>query len=236
MSDVLPVATTEKIIAQKIQEWEEKRKEEKRQAEKDKITVHPFLGISRDLGCGEEKVIPLLEKTLGWKVYGRSLLDHIAERDSLSRKFIETLDEQKQSLLDNWVNFLIRSGAVLQDDYILKISRLMKVIIANESAIILGRGVNYILADNKEGLRIRLTADFDHRVNNIIAVRNISEDEAKKLIKETDAKRQTFFSHHFGNKDDKSIGIDITFNTQTISPAMICKIVTMLLDEKKAAS
>ena len=236
MSDVFPIATAEKIIAEKIQEWEEKRKKQKEQSKGDELNVYPFLAISRDFGCREEEIIPLLEKTLGWKVYGRNLLDHIAERDSLSRNFIETLDEHKQNLLDNWVNYLIRSGAVLQDEYFLKISRLMKVIIANESAIIVGRGENYILADKKEGLCIGLTADFQHRVKNIAALRNISEADAEKLVKDTDSERAKFLSHHFGSKHEKSDGLDVIFNTRNITPEMICKTVTLLLEEKKSAS
>lgn len=235
MSDVLPSATADKIIAEKIRVWEENRKKQKEQTKQDSIKVHPFLGIVRDFGCGEEAIIPLLEQTLGWKVYGKSLLDHIAERDSLSRNFIETLDEHKQGLLDNWVNFLIRSGAILQDDYVIKVSRLMKTIIAQESAVILGRGVNYILDDKKEGLRIKLTAHFEHRVKHISGLRKIPEDEAEKLVKQIDADRKHFHEKYFEKKYATSIGFDISFNTRTLSPETICKTVAMALEEKKAA-
>ncbi len=201
----------------------------------DDIRVFPFLGITRDFGCGEEAIIPLLEKTLGWKVYGRNLLDHIALQDNLSRNFIETLDEHKQGLLDNWINFLIRSGAILQDDYVVKVSRLMNVIISQESAIILGRGVNHILGAEKEGLCIKLTADFKQRVKNIARLRNIPEDEAEKLVKDTDADRDEFHKKYFAKKFEDSTGFDVTFNTYTLSPETICKTVTLLLEEKIAA-
>jgi len=236
MSDVLPAATADKIIAEKIRVWEEKRKQLKEQTDREDIDVFPFLGITRDFGCGEEAIIPLLEKTLGWKVYGRNLLDHIATRDNLSRNFVETLDEHKQGLLDNWVNFLIRSGAILQDDYVIKVSRLMNVIIAQESAIILGRGVNYILSDKKEGLCIKLTADFEQRIKNISALRKIPEDEAEKLVRKTDADREEFHKKYFAIKYENTAGFDIIFNTHTLSPEIICKTVTLLLEEKKATA
>ena len=235
MSDVLPSATADKIIAGKIREWEEKRKRQKETAEKDAVKIFPFLAITRDFGCGEEAIIPLLEKTLGWKVYGRNLLDHIALQDNLSRNFIETLDEHKQGLLDNWINFLIRSGAILQDDYVVKVSQLMNVIIAQESAIILGRGVNHILGAKKEGLSVRLTADFKRRVKNISGLRKIPEDEAEKLVETTDADRDEFHKKYFAKSREESTGFDITFNTYTLSPEMICKTVTLLLAEKMAA-
>ena len=70
----------------------------------------------------------------------------------------------------------------MQHDYVVKISRLIKVIVAQENAIFLGRGINYILEDKREGLRVRLTAPLTQRIKNISQLRNISEKEAEELI------------------------------------------------------
>ena len=91
MSNVIPESVAEQIIARKIEEWNNKRKLLKQNQTK----VHHFIAITRDFGCREEEIIPRLEETLGWKVYGKNLLNHIAEREELSRNFLETLDEKK---------------------------------------------------------------------------------------------------------------------------------------------
>ncbi|MBI4385104.1 MAG: cytidylate kinase-like family protein [Nitrospinae bacterium] len=232
MPSVMPSALADKIIAEKIREWELRRKKEKERKDLKDIEVHPFLTISRDFGCGEEEIIPLLEKELGWKVYGRNLLDHLAQRESLSRSFMDTLDEQKQNLIDNWVNFLIRSGSVLQDDYVVKISKMIKVIVAHESAIILGRGANYILADKKEGLHVKLIAPLDVRVKNIMKVRKLDEKEARKLVDQIDEERRTFVQRYFSRDFRECEKFDLTFNTTNVSPEAICKVVLLLLKEK----
>lgn len=233
MPQVIPEALADKIIAKKIQEWEAKRKKEKELRETGEIDVHPFVTISRDLGSGEEEIIPKLEKTLNWPVYGKNLLDHLAQRENLSRNFLETLDENRQNLVDNWINYLIRSGSITQDDYIIKISRLLKVIVAQESAIILGRGANYILEDKKPGLRIRITAPRELRIKNIAKLRNIGEKEAEKVIRETDKTRGNFIKNTFDKDVNLCEHFDITFNTTNISPDLICKIVVTLINEKK---
>ncbi len=149
MPTTLPEPIADQIIADKIKEWEQKKQELKVGKGIKEIKPHPFLTIARDFGCREEEIIPGLEKSLGWKVYGRNMLDHLARREQLSRSFIETLDEHRQNLIENWINFLIHSGSIMQHDYVVKISRLIKVIVAQENAIFLGRGINYILEDKK---------------------------------------------------------------------------------------
>ncbi len=233
MTTTLPESLTEKIIAEKIKEWELQKQQKKIKSDQTKIKVHPFLAVSRDFGCGEEKIIPQLEQTLGWKVYGRNLLDSLAVHEGLSRRFIETLDEHRQPLMDKWVNYLIHSGAILPEDYVIRISKLIKVIVAHESAIILGRGCNYILGDKKEGLRIRLTAPFADRVKKIAGLRNVPEKEAEKMVGETDRERRNFLKSYFGKDMDDPSRFDLVFNTSTIGLERICKTIELLLEDKK---
>ncbi|HIE80630.1 MAG TPA: hypothetical protein EYQ03_08405, partial [Nitrospinaceae bacterium] len=118
MPTTLPEPIADQIIADKIKEWEQKKQELKVGKGIKEIKPHPFLTIARDFGCREEEIIPGLEKFLGWKVYGRNMLDHLARREQLSRSFIETLDEHRQNLIENWINFLIHSGSIMQHDYV----------------------------------------------------------------------------------------------------------------------
>ena len=233
MTSTLPETLTEKIIAEKIIEWEIQKQQEKIKSDQAKIEVFPFLAVSRDFGCGEETIIPRLEQTLGWKVYGRNLLDSLAVSEGLSRRFMETLDEHRQPLMDKWVNYLIHSGAILPEDYVVRISKLIKVIVAHESAIIIGRGCNFILGDKKEGLRIRLTAPFADRVIKIANLRSISDKEAEKLVEETDRERRNFLKSYFGKGMDDPSRFDLVFNTSNLSLEKICQMIESLLEDKK---
>ena len=230
MPTTLPEPIADQIIADKIKEWEQKKQELKVGKGIKEIKLHPFLTIARDFGCREEEIIPGLEKSLGWKVYGRNMLDHLARREQLSRSFIETLDENRQNLIENWINFLIHSGSIMQHDYVVKISRLIKVIVAQESAIILGRGINYILEDKNEGLRVRLTAPLTQRIKNISQLRNISEKEAEKLIIKTDQERRNFVKQNFQRDFDSCEDYDLVFNTFNFSNEIIFKTISMFLN------
>ncbi|MZH02164.1 MAG: cytidylate kinase-like family protein [Nitrospinae bacterium] len=226
MTNAIPESIAEQIIAEKIQEWNDKRKS----AQESQSETHHFLAIARDFGCREETIIPRLEGALGWRVYGKDLINHIAEREELNRNFLETLDEKKQNQMDSWGNNLIHSGAILQKDYVLRITRLIKAIVMNENAILLGRGANFILKERKEGLRIQLTAPRDDRIKNIMEVRSLPLKEAEQLVKEKDKERDEFINTYF--KAATAPDFDLAFNTSVVNVDMICEIVKIILKEK----
>ena len=233
MPTTMPESLADKVIAEKIAGWEESRKQVTVQRDRGTIEIFPFLTVARQLGCGEEALVSQLEKTLGWKVYGCNLLNHLAQRESLSRSFLQTLDEHSLNHIDDWINFLIRSGAILQEDYVIQISRLMKVIIAQESAIIIGRGANHILADKKQGLHVLLVAPLEDRVKNIAALRQISESEAEKTIKSVDQEREEFQKRYFDQHAIDCSKFDASFNTSALSHDTICETIALMLKSKK---
>ena len=234
MSTTLPESHTEKIIAEKIIEWETKKKGLSTQSRE--FGAHPFIAISRDYGCGEEKLVPQFEKTFGWRVYGRNLLDHIANRDALSRQFMETLDEHHENQLEQWVNYLISSGSLLSSDYMIKLSKLIKVIVTHENAIFLGRGANYILQDNPHGVFVKLTAPLNDRIRHIARLKNVSESEAEEMVEQIDRERREFIQQHFQKEVEDPSQFDIVLNTQSMPAEIICKMIAMVLDIKKTAA
>jgi cytidylate kinase-like protein len=229
MANVLPEVQADKMIQDKIKEWETAREQLKTSKKAAAIQVHPFLTISRDFGCGEETLIPLIEKTLNWKVYGKNLLDHMARRDYLNRGLIETLDEQHKNLLDQWITFLVRTGSILPNDYIVRLSKMMKVIISHESAIFVGRGANYILGDKNEGLFIKLTAPFEYRVQHIAQLRELPKKETESLVRTIDEERREFIKQFFKKDREDASYFDIIFNTKGVSADSICDYLAVLL-------
>jgi cytidylate kinase len=233
MINVIPDTLAEKIISGKIKEWENKRKMEK---EAVKRKPNPFLTISRDFGCGEERIIPALEKEFGWHVYGKDLLNFVVEKEGLNRAVLETLDEKRQADVFDWVNYIMSSGSIPQKDYVVKVSHLIKTIVLQESAIILGRGGNYILRGKPEGLRIKITAPFDDRVDNISQLRKLALQDAKNLVSQMDKERKDFIDSYFHGNDQGFEDFDLVINTKSFSDNSICKMTRIALEEKTSHS
>jgi len=233
MTNIIPESLAEKIISEKIEEWEEKRKKIQKV---ETLEVHPFLVISRDFGCGEEHIIPALEKKLGWPVYGKDLLDFMVEREGVSHAVLETLDEKGKAQVFDWVNYILGSGAILQKDYVLKISRLIKTIVLQESAIILGRGGNQILKEKPGGLRIKITAPFEDRVSHISQIRKMSLEKAVDLVRQIDNERREFVETYFHEDVHSMSGFDMIFNTKSFSEDALCKTIQFAMEERKRQS
>ena len=233
MTNVMPDSLAEKIILEKITEWEEKRKKRK---ESGKSRSHQFLTVSRDFGSKEEIVLPALERKLGWNIYGKDLLKYIVEREGVSRAVLETLDEKSKGRVFDWVNYILGSGAIIQKEYVLKVSRLIKTIVLQESAIILGRGGNQILKDMPGGLRIKITAPFDDRVAHISQVHNITLEAAKDMVLKKDRERMEFVETCFHKKSQDLSEFDMILNTKYFSEDSLCRIVQIALKEKHNVS
>ncbi|MGV7222231.1 MAG: AAA family ATPase [Nitrospinales bacterium] len=229
MVNIIPDTLADKIIEGKIKEWEEKRRMGK---EAQKQTPHPFLTVSRDFGCGEETIIPALEKEFGWHVYGKDLLNFVVEREGVSRAVLETLDEKRKGEVYDWVNNVLGAGVIYQKEYALKVSHLIKTIVMQESAIILGRGGNHILNGKPEGLRIKITAPFDERVSHISQIREMGLEAAKDLVLEKDKDRQEFIDNYFHGNDKDLEGFDLAFNTSAFNEKSICKMTHLAMKEK----
>ena len=114
-----------------------------------------------------------------------------------------------------------------------KISQLMKVIIEQESAIILGRNGNRIFARNKQGLNVRFVAPLEGRVKSIAALRKISTVDAERLIQKTDEEREEFHKNYFNEDINDSSNFDACFNTSSLTQENICKTIALMSDEKQ---
>ncbi|MGV7221955.1 MAG: AAA family ATPase [Nitrospinales bacterium] len=229
MINIIPASLAEKIISEKIKEWENKRK---KTSEIEEVKPHPFLTVSRDFGCGEENILPALEKEFGWHVYGKDLLNFVVEQEGVSQAVLETLDEKKKEGIYDWVNFILSSGAIVQKDYVVKVSHIIKTIVSHESAIILGRGGNYILKGKPEGLRLKITAPFDDRVSHISHIREMSMESAKTLVMEKDNERQSFIENYFQENDKGLADFDLVINTNAFNEKSICDITRYAMNEK----
>lgn len=223
--NTLPESMVEKIISEKIKEWHQKKE---KKPDGDSLAMFPSVALSREFGCQEEVLIPKLEQTLGWKVYGKNVLDHICQREGLSRDVMDTVDDQTHSKIKQWVQHLTHSGTLSQADYVQQISKYIRVIAGHESAIFLGRGAGYILSENPDCLKVLLTAPFEKRVAHVMELREIDQPSAEKLVHETDEGRAKFIQKYFGQKPKSIDAYDVVLNTATVSEDAICQTIKNL--------
>lgn len=175
--------------------------------------------ITRLYGAGGEIVGKLVAERLGWNLLDRRIIDEVAARLQMPDSEVEARDEQPSSFLDQ---LLIALGATSIEfaaagdvpawtppyasdafDTRKAIVRLTQEVIseaARGDAVIIGRGSSYILRDHENALHVFLQAATDFRVRTVLE-RNpgLTEDEARRRLKETDANRAAAIKQLYGH-------------------------------------
>lgn len=162
-----------------------------------------IINIGRQFGGGGLGVADELGRRLDIPVYDKELITKAAQDSGFSAEFFEQTDEKKSFFS---LSTFFGSGYGVTENYIsdrglFKMqSDTIERIADQGSAIIVGRCADYILRDHDNTLNIFLTSPDEIRAQRIAERRNITIEEAAKLIEEKDKKRAEYYNYYtFGN-------------------------------------
>ena len=218
----------EQLISRQIRVWE-KGYANGVGAERQKIM--PCITISRSSGGGGSELAQGLTGELGWEVFGKEVVEYIAENANVRTKIVELFDEKKRSELESWVLTLIDHHALGTRRYFKSLVSVIMSIGEHGRAIILGRGGNFILSASK-ALRIKVVAPMELRIDRVAKKYKTSRSEAKKIIEEADKERAAFAQRYFHKNIDDPLHYDLVLNTGTLDIEVAKKIVIKGLTEK----
>lgn len=162
-----------------------------------------IINIGRQFGGGGLGVADELGKRLGIPVYDKELITKAAQESGFSAEFFEQTDEKKSFFS---LSTFFGSGYGVTEDFIsdrglFKIqSQTIEHIAEQGSAVIVGRCADYILRERKNTLNVFLTSPDEIRAKRISERKDISIEDAAKLIEEKDKKRAEYYNYYtFGN-------------------------------------
>ncbi len=184
--------------------------------------------INRELGSGGRTIGALLADRLGVPFYDKALIQGLEKKYDLTAQEIERLKGQKHNW---WADFkrslkimpsfaapqLIPSKSaipdfLITDDIFQSEKEILKGIAADESCVIAGRSGFYVLRDHPNHLSILIQAGMESRISRLMERRNISREEAKKIIKEVDNSRERYVKKYTGTSRYNTRNYDIVFN------------------------
>ena len=120
------------------------------------------------------------------------------------------------------------------DEYRAALLRILVSLAAQGSAILVGRGANFILRENKQGLNVRITASPEVRIQRLSQSWKTTPEEARRRMEADDAERRKFIRHYFNQDFDDRGFYDIMYNTDRTSPALIASSILALMDLPQA--
>ncbi len=177
--------------------------------------ARPLITISRTLGSGGSLIANLLSDRLDLQVFGREIIDQIAQQSEVRRELVEALDEQARSRVESWVDGLLRRRIFDEGDYYHHLLQVVRSLAEMGSAIIVGRGANYVLR-RRLTLNVRIVAPEAARVQRLIEYLKISENEAREEIRKSDSTRSRFIRRLFDRDWENALDYDLVLNTDEI--------------------
>jgi CMP/dCMP kinase len=182
--------------------------------------------INRQLGSGGAYVGQALAKKLNIFYADREIINQAAKKFSLLE---EDLEEREEKISSFWQSFfqsytfgapeiyIPRQTYIPTDRELFEIeTQVIERIAKERSAVIIGRCGCHILREHPGLVRIYLHADFPFRINRVCRKNNVSEEEAARIIAQSD-KERPFYYHTFTGKEwSDARQYDLSINTSKI--------------------
>jgi cytidylate kinase len=212
--------SVELIVERQAKLWEERRALSRAGGEAARrALVHlsegPWISLSRQLGTGGAEFGQRLGERLGWQVYDHEILQRIAQQTHTTERILARLDEHAVGSLRDILAHFMLTGASDQAAFLREMTRVIFALGRQGKAIIRGRGANWLL-DQRFGLRLRLIAPPDVRVERLAKHDGLPAEEAERRVREHDADLQAFIRQVFHRDIDDPLGYDLILNMATL--------------------
>jgi cytidylate kinase len=183
--------------------------------------------IARFIGSGGDEIASKLAERLGYDFIDSALIAQIAEHAGVSASEVRGLDEQSESKAMEWFMDVItpRIGKILLNGdshlkpagYIEYLKTVIQKLAEKGNIVIVGRGGQFILAEEETAFHIRVIADLPTRVSRLRQYYSISDDEALDRIKRSDSMKRNFIQRYFRGDWDDCLRYHLVINTSHLT-------------------
>lgn len=177
--------------------------------------------ITRQFGSLGRPIAQKMSEKLGINFYDRDILDQTAQKLNLPVAEVGQEEESVKSSIavKSFFKMAHPLGNVETTHKQTKIyeaqENIIRFLAEKESCIVVGRCSDYILAEEERAVHIYIYAPYKERLKNSIEELGLTEEEARKMIKQVDDAREAYHQSFAGFKPDdknfKDIMIDSSF-------------------------
>ncbi len=166
-----------------------------------------IITLTRQFGSLGRPIAQKMSEKLGIEFYDRDIVDKAAERLNLP---VSKIDEQEEISQMTSSNGFFRMSLPLgsnklvdtQDKIFATQENIIRFLTEKDSCIVVGRCSDFILRDEPNTIHIYIYAPYPMRVKNSVEELGLTEEEAKKMIREVDIARDAYHMNYAGFKPD----------------------------------
>lgn len=174
---------------------------------------HFVVAIGREFGAQGCDIAEKLAEKLGVKLYDRQLVEEAAKKLEMDEHTVQKADEVSAKDIEGLKTTYGVGNFYLSNQVLDAQADIIERVAQNESCIIMGRCADYILKDRDDCLKIYIYAPFDVRTKHIAEKYDMSMFSAKRLVRQMDEKRDTYYKYVTGNRRGEHDGKDAMFDS-----------------------
>lgn len=155
--------------------------------------------IGCEYGSGGPEIGKRVAEALGIEYYNRDLVDNVVEKIGVKRELVEQADTKSNVKYEYDTKYGPRY-ANLTNRVIYTQFEVINKFAEKSSCVIIGRCSDYVLKDRKDCLNIFIYAPEDKRVESVMEQMNISEKEAREIVKYNDEQLHARYKYITGTE------------------------------------
>jgi cytidylate kinase len=176
----------------------------------------PSVTLSRETGVGAPELAARIAKRLNYSVWEHEVLDFMANTVGVRRQLIESLEEQRQSAVERWVDGALHGHLVDNTDYARALIHVLRALGEQGGVVIVGRGGSFVLPPEST-VRVRIVAPLEWRALQFKR-KGESLDDARKRLAAEDDRRVEFVKRTVRSDPRDPTAYDLVLNAERLSP------------------
>lgn len=177
-----------------------------------------IITISREFGSGGRFIGEEVAKKLGIAYYDKNIIGQIAEKSGLSPEYIQENAElsPKKGLFAYAFSGRDITGKSVEDMVYEAQRNIILELAEKEPCVIIGRNADYILKDRDDILNVFIHGDMPEKIQRISQLYHVTEQEAVKMMADTDKRRMTNYNFYTDQKWGKASNYTLCLNSSQI--------------------
>ena len=177
-----------------------------------------IITISREFGSGGRFIGEEIAKKLGIAYYDKNIISQIAEKSGLSPEYIQENAElsPKKGLFAYAFAGRDITGRSVEDMVYQAQRKVILDLVRKEPCVIIGRNADYILKDRDDILNVFIHGDMPEKIQRISQLYRVTEQEAVKMMADTDKRRMTNYNFYTDQKWGKASNYTLCLNSSQI--------------------
>ena len=186
-----------------------------------------IITISREFGSGGRFIGEEVAKKLGIAYYDKNIISQIAEKSGLSPDYIQESAElsPKKGLFAYALAGRDITGRSVEDMVYETQRKVILELARKEPCVIIGRNADYILKDRDDALNVFIHGDMLEKIQRISQLYRVTEQEAVKMMADTDKRRMTNYNFYTEQKWGKASNYTLCLNSSQLGYARCEKII-----------